>query len=106
LLLCSQSKAIPIVSFLFKFTKTWCTCRASGVAAAGAAVAFYFYSRRVKVCGFGGRREETEPENMSSHFEGAYQAPSTWMEALYFFAEALRLVSQTPSTSLCSPLHL
>lgn len=60
------------------------------MAAAGAAVAFYFYSRRVKVCGFGGRRDDIEPESASSHFEGAYQAPSTWMEALLFFAEALR----------------
>ena len=61
------------------------------MAAAGAAVAFYFYSRRVKMCGFGGRNgDEAEPENMASHFEGAYQAPSTWMEAMFFFAEALR----------------
>ena len=60
------------------------------MAAAGAAVAFYFYSRRVRVCGFGGRRDDIEPESVSSHFEGAYQAPSTWMEALLFFAEALR----------------
>ena len=43
------------------------------------------------MCGFGGRGgEEAEPENMASHFEGAYQAPSTWMEAMFFFAEALR----------------
>lgn len=65
-------------------------CRASGVAAAGAAVAFYFYSRRVRVCGFGGRKEDLAPDTASAHFEGAYQAPSTWMEALLFFAEALR----------------
>lgn len=62
---------------------------ASGVAAAGAAVAFYFYSRRVKICGFG-RGDEVGPVDSSSHFEGAYQAPSTWVEAMYFFAEALR----------------
>ena len=53
-------------------------------------MAFYFYSRRVRMCGFGGRVDDIASGDSSSHFEGAYQAPSTWVEALYFFAEALR----------------
>ena len=69
---------------------------ASGVAAAGAAVAFYFYSKRVRLCGFGGRVSEPASLDSSNHFEGAYQAPSTWVEALYFFAEALRCASSAP----------
>lgn len=67
------------------------------MAAAGAAVAFYFYTRKLKVCGFGGNPEDGQ-DSADQHFEGAYQAPSTWIEALYFFAEALRSISLSPST--------
>ena len=66
-----------------------CLCfRASGVAAAGAAVAFYFYSKKLPFCGVAGN--PGNGASASEHFEGTYQAPATWMEALYFFAEALR----------------
>ena len=70
-------------------------CRASGVAAAGAAVAFYLYSRKLQVCGFGGNPQEGQATS-EQHFEGTYQAPSTWIEALYFFAEALRWSPELP----------
>ena len=64
------------------------------VAAAGAAVVWYFYSRRERgaICGFGGRTAAGSQPAVppAIRFSKAHQPPSTWMEALYFFAEALR----------------
>lgn len=78
---------------------------AQAVAAAGAAVVFYFYSQRSShralLCGFGGDRETLRSLGANpARFTNAHQAPSTWMEALYFFAEALRCsLQQCTATS-------
>ena len=64
------------------------------MAAAGAAVVFYFYSQRGNrnlLSWYGGGGEALRGfEANPARFSNAHQAPSTWMEALYFFAEALR----------------
>ena len=61
-------------------------------ASVGAAVALYLYRARLGQCGFGGRGDGRpfRPMEAAPHFEGAYQAPNNWVEALYFFTEALR----------------
>lgn len=65
------------------------------MAAVGASVALYFFSRKVTVCGFGGRTDgrAVPGDNVSSGagaFQHAHKAPNNWLEALFFFAEALR----------------
>ncbi|KAK9793715.1 hypothetical protein WJX73_006410 [Symbiochloris irregularis] len=67
----------------------------AAVAAAGAAVVLYFYSQRSNrntLCGFGGGERQALRSFGANpaRFRDAHQAPSTWLEALYFFAEALR----------------
>jgi hypothetical protein len=60
----------------------------------GAGVALYFFSRRVRVCGFGGHADGTPASSSrqaAGAFKDSYKAPNNWLEALYFFAEALRL---------------
>ena len=78
---------------------------AQAVAAAGAAVVFYFYSQRsnrAALCGFGGEREALRSFGASpARFSNAHQAPSTWMEALYFFAEALRCLPLAETLACC-----
>ena len=57
---------------------------------------WYFYSQRrerIALCGFGGGRSGPGAQPAvppAARFSKAHQPPSTWMEALYFFAEALR----------------
>lgn len=64
---------------------------APAVAAAGAAVALYFsYRARVASCGVAGAGSELSPLTGNNAFRESFQAPNTWLEALFFFAEALR----------------
>lgn len=69
---------------------------APAVAAAGAAVALYFYSRTKSTgCVGPGHGVRCGPDGRpikGQHFQTVYQAPNTWVEAMYFFAEALRCV--------------
>lgn len=58
---------------------------ATAVAAAGAAVAYYFYTWRR------GRAPASDATDVETHVR-AHREPNTWMEALYFFAEGLRYV--------------
>lgn len=65
------------------------------VAAAGSAVAWYLLSRRGGAfCGAGNGRGGASTheggELVEAHYRGAYRAPSTFLEDLYFFAEGLR----------------
>ncbi|DBA73228.1 TPA: hypothetical protein ACH3X1_011294 [Trebouxia sp. C0004] len=62
------------------------------VAAAGAAVALYFsYKKATTNLATDGESPRSVPAIPSTvHFKDAHQAPNTWLEALYFFAEALR----------------
>lgn len=71
------------------------------VAAAGAAVAVYFYHRRSPLFSYGASSATAAGSSDGSAAGAATQAPesqpfmrhtgpSTWLEALYFFAEALR----------------
>lgn len=57
---------------------------ATAVAAAGAAVAYYFYTWRRR-----GTPQSETPKDVETHVR-AHREPNTWMEALYFFAEGLR----------------
>ena len=71
------------------------------VATAGASVALYFFSRRFAVCGFGGGSTDEAagvPQRLA--FRNAHKPPNSWLEALFFFAEALRY-SCTPSPVAC-----
>ncbi len=61
-----------------------------GVAAVGASIALYFYSRRVWACGFDGRANGPSLRPNTGLFKGAHKAPNSWLEGLFFFAEALR----------------
>ena len=60
------------------------------VAAVGASVAVYFYTRRLSVCGFNGRGDGSAFRPNTGLFKGAHKAPNSWLEGLFFFAEALR----------------
>ena len=58
--------------------------------AAGVAVAVYFYSRRRGgSCGPPDASEEVQPVERFRHHS---HAPNTWLEALFYFAEAIRWV--------------
>ena len=67
---------------------------ASSVAAAGAAVAIYFYNRRSPLfsCGAAPSADEDSGEQEPSEERAflRHTGPNNWLEALYFFAEALR----------------
>ncbi|EIE19233.1 alpha/beta-hydrolase [Coccomyxa subellipsoidea C-169] len=65
-----------------------------GVAAVGASVAVYFFSRRITACGFGGATDGNPIPGVrtSGAFQNAHKAPNNWLEALFFFAEALRFM--------------
>jgi hypothetical protein len=70
---------------------------AAPVAAAGAAVALYFWARRNNslLCGFSGAGGEAVASAAAlpaggRHFRGAHKAPNGTLDALYFLAEALR----------------
>ncbi len=65
---------------------------APAVAAAGAAVALYFSYRRSLACGSAVDTAELQEAATRVHFKDTYQAPNTWLEAMYFFAEALRYI--------------
>ena len=52
------------------------------VAAAGTALALYYYSRRQSVC--------SADEDASETHTNAHQAPKSFLEDLYFFAEGMR----------------
>ena len=61
--------------------------------AAGVAVAVYFYSRRRGgTCGPSDASEEVQPVERFRHHS---HAPNTWLEALFYFAEAIRWASRT-----------
>lgn len=64
------------------------------MAAVGASVAVYFFSRRITACGIGGRPDGRPNSGVkaSGAFQNAHKAPNNWLEALFFFAEALRYV--------------
>lgn len=60
------------------------------MAAAGAAVALYFSYKRATAAP-GSEASLDVPSTPSTvHFKDAHQAPNTYLESLYFFAEALR----------------
>ncbi len=67
---------------------------AAPVAAAGAAVALYFWARRNNslLCGFASPSTEGAVALPLSgrHFRGAHKPPNGTLDALYFLAEALR----------------
>ena len=67
---------------------------ASSVAAAGAAVAVYFYNRRSPLftCGAAPSADDDGSEQQPSEERAflRHTGPNNWLEALYFFAEALR----------------
>jgi hypothetical protein len=64
--------------------------------AAGVAVAVYFYSRRRGgTCGPADASEEVQPVERFRHHS---HAPNTWLEALFYFAEAIRRVLRTRLT--------
>ena len=67
---------------------------ASSVAAAGAAVAIYFYNRRSPLfsCGAAQSVDDDSGEQDPSEERAflRHTGPNNWLEALYFFAEALR----------------
>ena len=77
---------------------------ASSVAAAGAAVAVYFYNRRSPLftCGTAPSVDDDGSEQQPSEERAflRHTGPDNWLEALYFFAEALRcrLCSDAPGT--------
>ncbi len=58
----------------------------AGVAAAGVAVAVYFYSRRAGGACAPGVAAAAPVERFRHHSH----APNTWLESLYYFAEAIR----------------
>ena len=61
------------------------------MAAAGAAVALYFsYNRATTAPGVGEASLDAPSTPTTVHFKDAHQAPNTYLESLYFFAEALR----------------
>ena len=56
----------------------------------GVAVAVYFYSRRRGgTCGPSDASEDVQPVERFRHHS---HAPNTWLEALFYFAEAIRWV--------------
>ncbi len=66
---------------------------ASSVAAAGAAVAVYFYNRRSPLFTCGAAPSADDDSDQEPSEERAFlrhTGPNNWLEALYFFAEALR----------------
>ena len=67
---------------------------ASSVAAAGAAVAVYFYNRRSPLftCGTAPSADDDVSDQEPSEERAflRHTGPNNWLEALYFFAEALR----------------
>jgi hypothetical protein len=72
------------------------------VAAAGASVAIYFFTRRrLATCGFGGSVDGDPDAPQRLAFKNAYKPPNSWLEALFFFAEALRC-GEVP----CCVLHV
>lgn len=60
------------------------------MAAAGAAVALYFSYKRATTAPGGEATLDAPSTPTTVHFKDAHQAPNTYLESLYFFAEALR----------------
>lgn len=60
------------------------------MAAAGAAVALYFSYKRASTASEGDAALDAPSTPTTVHFKDAHQAPNTYLESLYFFAEALR----------------
>ena len=55
--------------------------------------AFADFSWRRASCKVAGQQSDTDATVAAlqgTHFKDSFQAPNTWMEALYLFAEALR----------------
>lgn len=85
------------------FPKSWVSRNLSSamaapvaVAAAGLSIAGFFYRRQIFCAGFApdnvdSNEESGVPEN--NHFSGKHEAPQSWLEAMYFLAEALRYAS-------------
>ena len=77
------------------------------MAAAGAAVALYFSYKRATTAPGSEASLDAPSTPTTVHFKDAHQAPNTYLESLYFFAEALRysfLASPFPTNHI-APLQ-
>ena len=53
------------------------------VAAAGAAIALYWWRRERVLCGAGGQNKNLRPQQDPVRFSKTHQPPSTWMEVTF-----------------------
>ncbi len=73
------SRCMPVTSFIPSLRKL-CSALAD----------FSWRRASCKVAGQQADTEATMAAMQGTHFKDSFQAPNTWMEALYLFAEALR----------------